>query len=311
MIQINQPYFEQNKNQSGLRDIDRPFYVGIQNTEDEGYQIASHWHYHMEIIYVSAGNAWITIGNESFEATAGSFILIHPCEVHSVRIATNQPSRHYVIGFDSELLNPMPQLAFELQYYLPYTTPLYGLQKWIQPESTDLAPLHALVENMYREYQAKAFAFELAVSSSIYKLILWLLRYQRTLFSPSAAENIIDDSVKMAALREVLITINENSSLPITVEEAAKMCMMSYSQFARFFKQVMNTTFTQYVMFIKIRRAEQLLLDHTKSITQIALETGFQTSSYFIKHFKRIKGISPKRYRKERLHLEVGAVKSL
>ncbi|WNR42752.1 AraC family transcriptional regulator [Paenibacillus roseipurpureus] len=304
MSQVHPPYFEQNKNQSDLRDIDRPFYVGIQDTEQEGYQIASHWHYHMEIIYIAAGKAWITIGNDSFEATAGSFILIHPCEVHSVTIETNQPSRHYVIGFDPELLNPMPQLAFELQYYLPYTTPLHGLHKWIQPEATDLAPLHVLVETMYSEYQDRAFAFELAVSSSIFKLILWLLRYQRTLLSPAFAEDVIDDSVKMAAFRGVLVTINENSHLPITAEEAAKMCMMSYSQFARFFKRMMHTTFTQYVMFIKIRRAEQLLLDPTKSITQIALETGFQTSSYFIKHFKRIKGVSPKRYRKDRLNLE-------
>lgn len=36
-----QPYFEQNKNQSGLTDIDRPFYVGCQTTLHEGYQIAS------------------------------------------------------------------------------------------------------------------------------------------------------------------------------------------------------------------------------------------------------------------------------
>ncbi|WP_430085953.1 helix-turn-helix domain-containing protein [Paenibacillus ferrarius] len=48
---------------------------------------------------------------------------------------------------------------------------------------------------------------------------------------------------------------------------------------------------------------------NTKSITQIALETGFQTSSYFIKHFNRNKGVSPKRYRKERLHLEIARPK--
>ncbi|OAS16095.1 AraC family transcriptional regulator [Paenibacillus oryzisoli] len=298
-----QPYFEQNKNQSRLTDIDRPFYVGSQTTVHEGYQIASHWHYHMEIIYIAYGKASITVGNHSFEAEQGAFILIHPCEVHSVTVQPLQPSKHYVIGFDPDMLSPLPQLAFELQYYLPYTTPLHGLTTWLTPGEQDGILLHTLIEEMYEEYQIRAFGFELAVSSSLFKLILWLLRYQRTRLSSTFTDDAVEDTKKMAAFRKLLVTINEEGMLSMSAEEAAKLCMMSYSRFASFFKGVMHTSFTQYVLFIKIRRAEQLLLDPTKSITQITLETGFNHTSYFIKQFKRIKGVSPKRYRRERLQV--------
>ncbi|MDU0202141.1 AraC family transcriptional regulator [Paenibacillus sp. MAH-36] len=304
MSQIPPPYFEQNKNQSGQSDIDRLFYVGVQTTVDEGYQIGSHWHFHMEIIYIASGNATITVGSDRFEAAEGTFILIHPCEVHNVSIAPYQASRHYVIGFDPELLRPMPQLAFELQYYLPYITPLAGLNKWIVPEVQDKPALHDLVEDMYREYKMKEFGFELAVSASIFKLILWLLRDQRALLSPDQLKVLGEETLNMSAFRQLLASINDNVHQTISAEEAAMQCMMSYSQFARFFKSVMHTSFTQYVMFIKIRRAEQLLLDPLKSITQITLETGFNHSSYFIKQFKRLKGISPKRYRKEQLLMQ-------
>jgi AraC-like DNA-binding protein len=302
-LMSQQPYFEQNKNQSGLTDIDRPFYVGCQTTLHEGYQIASHWHYHMEIIYIASGKASITVGNHSFEAEQGAFILIYPCEVHSVSVEPLQPSKHYVIGFDPDMLSPMPQLAFELQYYLPYTTPLHGLTTCLTPAVQDTLKLHTLIEEMYTEYQSKTFGFELAVSSSIFKLILWLLRYQRTRLSSTFTDDAGEDTNKMAAFRQLLISINEDSTLTMTAEEAAKLCLMSYSRFASFFKGVMHTSFTQYVLFIKIRRAEQLLLDPTKSITQITLETGFNHTSYFIKQFKRIKGVSPKRYRRERLQV--------
>ncbi|WP_436237316.1 helix-turn-helix domain-containing protein [Paenibacillus sp. LjRoot153] len=121
---------------------------------------------------------------------------------------------------------------------------------------------------MYAEYQSKAFGFKLAVTSSIFKLIRWLLRYQRTRLSPTCTEDSGEDTKKMAAFRQLLVTINEDSALTITAEEAAKLCLMSYSGFASFFKGVMHTSFSQYVLFIKIRRAEQLLLDPKKSITQ-------------------------------------------
>ncbi|OCT15118.1 hypothetical protein A8709_13490 [Paenibacillus pectinilyticus] len=301
MNQILPPYFEQNKNQSRQSDVDRLFYVGVQTTVNEGYQIGSHWHYHMEIIYIASGNATITVGSHRFEAAEGTFVLIHPCEVHNVSIALNQPSKHYVIGFDPELLKPMPQLAFELQYYLPYISPLAGLNKWILPDVKDMPALHDLVEDMYREYNEKDFGFELAVSSSIFKLILWLFRDQRALLSPDQLKMEGDETLSMSSFRQLLASINENVHQTISAEEAAMKCMMSYSQFARFFKSVMHTSFTQYVMIIKIRRAEQLLLDPLKSITQITLEAGFNHSSYFIKQFKRMKGIPPKRYRKEQL----------
>lgn len=89
---------------------------------------------------------------------------------------------------------------------------------------------------MYAEYQSKAFGFKLAVTSSIFKLIRWLLRYQRTRLSPTCTEDSGEDTKKMAAFRQLLVTINEDSALTITAEEAAKLCLMSYSGFASFLK---------------------------------------------------------------------------
>jgi len=59
----------------------------------------------------------------------------------------------------------------------------------------------------------------------------------------------------------------------------------------------MQTSFSHYLLFLRIRKAEQQLLDSSKSMTQIALECGFNSPSYFIKQFKRLKGLSPMQYR--------------
>jgi AraC-like DNA-binding protein len=297
-VQEMEPYFEQNKNQSGLTDIERPFYVGCQTTELEGYHISPHWHYHMEIIYMAYGEASITVGSRVYEAQEDDFILIHPCEVHSVIVNKGKPSRHFVIGLDPELLIPLPKLAFQLSYSLPYATSVNLYTKVITPTKQDASMLHLLIEEMQMEYHTKSSGFELAVTAAIYRLVLFLFRHPQGLQLLTESPSM-DDSSKMEAFRSVLIYLNDHCHRNITAEEIAKISMMSYSRFAAFFKRVMHTSFTQYLMFLRIRKAEQLLLDPTKSITQIALEAGFNHVSYFIKNFKRIKGISPKLYRNQ------------
>ncbi|QGQ98425.1 AraC family transcriptional regulator [Paenibacillus psychroresistens] len=297
---IPSPYFEQNKNQSGLTDIDRPFYIGSQITNDQGYHIPSHWHYHMEIIYFASGKASITNGNHIYEAEEGEFIIIHPCEVHSVTVDKNQHSHHYVIGFDPELLSPMPKLAFQLRHFSPYSASFSGLVKIIKPEQQDKSYIHGLIEEMATEYRSKLLGFELAIAAAVLKLTLWLLRHQKVFFTDSESTSF-EDTSRMEAFSQLLVYLNDNCHKNITADEAARMSMMSYSRFASFFKKLMHTSFIQYTLLLKIRRAEQLLLDPAKSITQIALESGFNHSSYFIKQFKNQKGMSPHQYRKEML----------
>lgn len=292
------PYFEQNKNQSGSQDIDRPYYVGLQATDQEGYHIPPHWHYHMEIIYMAHGSAEVRIGSTIYKAKQGDLILIQPCEVHTVSVPTHTPSLHYVIGFNPELLRPMPQLAFNIGYMLPYAASFTAGQKLVSSKLSDMEMLHILIEEMYTEYQTKAPGFELAVTSNIYKLVVWLLRQQQNTLE---AETSVEDAGILEKFHKTLIYLNENCHEEISAAEVAKLSMMSYSRFASLFKRLMNTSLTPYVMFLRIRKAEQLLLDSSKSITEIAIETGFNSSSYFIKHFKRAKGISPRQYRKNLL----------
>lgn len=291
------PYFEQNKNQSGIVDIDRPYYVGCQSTQLDGYYIPPHWHYHMEFIYMAYGTATVTIGCDVYQVYQGDTVLIYPCEVHSVSVAAMVPSQHYVIGFDPELLRPMPQLAFQFSYMLPYAATLTDKKHIIPSDTHSKDMLLLLIEEMHGEYVSKTPGFELAVAGAVYKLVVHLIRqHEAHLFR--GAEHAVESGRKLDSFRSMLIHLNENCHEAITAADAAKRSMMSYSRFADLFKQVMQTSFTPYLLFLRIRKAEQQLLDPSLSITQISLDTGFNSPSYFIKHFKRAKGISPMQYRK-------------
>ena len=63
------------------------------------------------------------------------------------------------------------------------------------------------------------------------------------------------------------------------------------------FAKELGVSLISYVNMIKIRAACAMLEANKLSLTEIALECGFNSSSYFCKVFKREVGVSPKAYR--------------
>jgi AraC-like DNA-binding protein len=61
----------------------------------------------------------------------------------------------------------------------------------------------------------------------------------------------------------------------------------------------MRTSFTAYVCEVRLREAERLLLTTKKSVTEIAIEVGFSTASYFIDRFRVLHGVTPHQYRQD------------
>ena len=71
---------------------------------------------------------------------------------------------------------------------------------------------------------------------------------------------------------------------------------MSPHYFCKFFKRVTGLTFTEYILRVRIDKAKELLLKNRLSITQIAYEVGFESSSYFHKVFRKLTHLNPKQY---------------
>ena len=59
----------------------------------------------------------------------------------------------------------------------------------------------------------------------------------------------------------------------------------------------MGRNFSEYVNLVRVSKAEHMLASSNMPITEVALEVGFTTSSYFIEQFKYFKAITPKQFR--------------
>lgn len=92
-------------------------------------------------------------------------------------------------------------------------------------------------------------------------------------------------------------TIIENLSSDLSIAEIAEKLGISLYYMAHVFKKVTCITITEYKKSLKLAYAKRMLVDSEKSMTEIAQECGFGSSSYFSKIFVQYEGMSPSNYR--------------
>lgn len=92
--------------------------------------------------------------------------------------------------------------------------------------------------------------------------------------------------------------MHRNLHEKLTLTDLARISRLSPSQFARVFKEELGTSPIEYLQELRLLRAKRLLKDDDKSITDIALDCGYNSSSYFSRCFLRRFGISASDYRK-------------
>jgi AraC-like DNA-binding protein len=85
----------------------------------------------------------------------------------------------------------------------------------------------------------------------------------------------------------------------IRISETAHLLHLSEGAFSRFFRQHTGKTFPRFVNELRVGRACRLLTENEKNITQIAFECGFTNLSNFNRQFLRLRGLSPREYRRQ------------
>jgi AraC family transcriptional regulator len=92
--------------------------------------------------------------------------------------------------------------------------------------------------------------------------------------------------------------LHANLNQKVTVENLAEVAHLSPSHFARVFRKETGKAPMEYVHGLRIERAKKLLLAGDKTITEIALECGFGSSSYLSTCFQKECRMTPREYQR-------------
>jgi AraC-like DNA-binding protein len=234
---------------------------------------------------VRRGHCQITIDDEVHDLVPGDFVFMAPGIDHIMR------SEDF---HETQTLLLCGYCAFEnreddvLMRALPRFVILRGseLDEWPWVTRT--------LDHLSAEYMSGAPGSELTVNKLTEVLLVQLLRID---VGRSDRGGII------AALRDkriatALTQIHDEPGGDWTIERAAEAASMSRSGFARVFKQLLETSFFDYLTRLRMRNARELLATTNMSVADIGEQVGYQSELSFVKAFKKLHDRTPRAFRK-------------
>jgi AraC family transcriptional regulator len=86
----------------------------------------------------------------------------------------------------------------------------------------------------------------------------------------------------------------------IKLDNMAAVCGLNTEYFMRLFKATLGVSPYQYVIGRRVERAKALLCENGESLAEIAVACGFSHQEHMSRMFRRLTGVTPGRYRRER-----------
>ena len=152
-----------------------------------------------------------------------------------------------------------------------------------------------LCEQLIEIYEAKKSERELNITTQIKTKII-LLQFILEMWKKGfVIEN--DTSGRNIVEKEMVSYIQQNFTGKISLKEFGEQFHLSEKYISRYFKEHFHITLSQYITYLRLENAKQLLQDTDLSVTETAMQSGYQNVSYFIRSFKKTYGISPLKYR--------------
>lgn len=114
------------------------------------------------------------------------------------------------------------------------------------------------------------------------------------LASPTSHTPVISDG----AVRSCIRYMDEALAEPITLETLAVREAISQQTLIRKFRKFTGMTPMQYLAAARMNESKILLRDTDLTVSQIALQCGFENVYYFSNYFRKYTGTTPSQYRK-------------
>ena len=257
-----------------------------------------HYHDYVELLYGLDGcDAKVMCYNRNYRMREGDFIVVNSKQPHTVT-TIGKVSKYIVVKFMPQILYAAEQSVLEFKYILPFITNDEKYSKIFFKSDIEKTEIPQILDDTIKEWHGMEYGYEVALRIYVIKIALWLIRRWHE-ENPSASIDISGETDDAIRFIQKSIEFAQKNFSTATSLEAAQVCNLSYSYFSRLFKRVMKKSFTEYVNYVRITEAQRMLASTDKSITDIALDIGFSTTSYFIDKFKRQVHITPMQFRKK------------
>ena len=279
-------YFSYNENkQHGTLNFPVAYY--FVDSKRAVYTMPMHWHNEWDLIYVTEGKVDFIVNGESVSANKGEVILMPGGTLHS---ASSDACAFQCLNFGLHelVLNVLSvRDAFRFFYrniYVPKTH--------YTSDDGNICSIADEIFSAFYDDHSESFC-RLSTLGNIARLFACIL--EKELYTETTG-NVPDASDKINLLKPVLEYIETHFSEEIKLSTLSKIVGMNENYFCRFFHSLIRQTPINYVTNYRVEQAANMLTASNSSVTDIAFRCGFNDTGYFIKSFKKIKGVTPKQF---------------
>lgn len=232
-------------------------------------------HSHASIAYIRAGSMSYRPWGHGFDLVPGSMLLGRPGVEYFCEHGTDIIGRGLSFRFSPEFLDQTgrDRIPMNCDYF---------------PPVTELAILGELAQSVV----------EGKVDVGLEEIGILLAHRLAAVVDNRKGRQRAPSLRQRQRIVDVALWIDVHLEAHLDLKITAGLAGMSLSHFLRVFTEVTGVTPHQYLIRCRLRHAARMLLDTTRSITDIAFDVGFNDLSNFIKAFHRASGVSPSHFRK-------------
>jgi AraC family transcriptional regulator len=186
-------------------------------------------------------------------------------------------------GKDPASYDPLAAKEFQPIYANPILDALPTVY-----HSTTSEVYYRLFDRVFQEMISPNSVSPIIIKSCILQIIYQLYRDQQDSCRPCP---------HYSRMRKVLRFINDNLDSDLDLQTLSEHLSMSPFYFHKVFTAEMGITPNKHITRLRVEKAKRLLASSDYSISEIALQCGFKSTSYFGNVFKKSTGTSPSTFR--------------
>jgi len=250
-----------------------------------------YWHYHpeVELVYIERGSGTRYVGNHISMFDDGDLILLGPNIPHfGYEFGLQGINDEVVLQFKKDLIKSTAQFIPEMEAIGALVAKAKSGISFFGETKKFVGNELVLMENQS--------PFDRLIS--MFKVLQYLSQSEEFNVLNADGVTLIIQNQNEDRINKVYQYVKENYESEITLQQISEIALLTVPAFCRYFKKHTKKTFIQFVNEFRIRQAIRLIAEGNKSISEISSEVGFNNFSHFNKHFKRITGESPSKYKK-------------
>ncbi|MDF7799054.1 helix-turn-helix domain-containing protein [Pontiellaceae bacterium B1224] len=273
-----------------FEDPTLPLQVYIRDPQPE---FPRHSHGFDELVIILKGTALHEISGLKFPVRAGDVFVVSQnhehqyLDMHGLALANIlfDPDTLDIAHWDIRAL-PGFHVLFSLE---PAFRSQHNFKSRLQLSEQNLNRIYELVQDLTREAEQRNPGYRVMAKGLFMQLAVSLSR------AYSSAQT--EESLDLLRVGDAIAHIETNYADKITLDTLAKKSHLSNRQFTRVFEKCIGRPPIAHLMFVRCRKAAELLINTDRTITDIAFDCGFSDSNYFTRCFRKSMNKTPKQYR--------------